>query len=445
MTKPNGHRIVEQLTEVVGPTHLSFEFPASMALDGLHPGYMVSPATPAETAQVLNLANCEKLGVLPCGNGTKFGLGSIPRAGDVVLSLGRLNRIVDYDAPNLTVTVEAGVTLGELERVLGSQGNFLPLDAPFVDSTVGGVIATNSSGPKRLLYGSARDLTLGVRAVLPSGDTVRFGGKVMKNVAGYDMTKLLIGSFGSLGVVTEATFRLLPLPEMEMTLVLSFDSLESSARAVKALLASQLVPSAIELVNATGWQCVSQPGEGYHLVVDLEGFHEAVDRQIADLTRLAKGEGANKIEIFEGDDQRRMWSRLRDFSRSALKNNALVVGLKIGVPISCLEEIFQFAEKKAIECGLDCAVLAHAGNGILHPFIGGAQESLPVMVGAIQEIQFAAEKTGGSAIVEWAPWAVKKQVAVWGEPRPDWSLMRCLKAELDPNGILNPGRFVGGI
>ena len=445
MNNLNGHSIVEELKGVVGTPHLRTEDLAAYALNGLAPRCVVSPGCAAEVASILTLANREKLAVLPRGNGTKFSLGGIPSAGDLVLSLSRLNRIVDYDVPNLTITVEAGVTLDELSRVLAAQGNFLPLDAPFAEATVGGVVATNSSGPKRLLYGSARDLTLGVRAVTACGDVVRFGGKVMKNVAGYDMTKLLIGSFGSLGVITEVSFRLLPFPEMEKTLVVTFPSLEHAWKAVTAILASQLVPSAIELLNATGWQRVSNHGAGYQLTLNLEGFHEAVERQVADVRKLANKEGAQEVVTLEGDEQRRLWSSLRDFSRAAIANDGSVVGMKIGVPISALEELFRLAEQKAAESGLECAIMAHAGNGVLYPFFGDSAGRVPVLVQVVHDLQNAAVKAGGSAIVEWAPWAVKEQVAVWGEPRPEWSLMHRLKAELDPNGILNPGRLVGGI
>ncbi len=451
MAKLNDGNVGEQLAGVVGPGNVFSENLAAFALNGLTPRWVVSPGSASEIASVLTLASRGKLAVLPRGSGTKFALGGLPRAGDLVLSLNRFNRIVDYDVPNLTVTVDAGVLMGELKRALAEQGNFLPLDAPFADATIGGVIATNQSGPKRLLYGSARDLTLGLRAVYPTGESVRFGGKVMKNVAGYDMTKLLIGSWGTLGVITEMTFRLLPLPEVEKSLLLSFASLEEASKAASTILASQLVPSALELVNPAGWKHVavaariSAPAEGYILAIDLEGLHEAIERQILDLKVLAEGEGANDVAVLEGDDQASLWSGLRDFSRAVPGNDVWVVGLKIGVPISRVEELFRFAEKKAAEYKLDCAIVAHAGNGILYPFFVDAARRIPELVRTINDLQYAAEQIGGNAIVEWAPWAVKEQVAVWGEPRAEWSLMRRLKAEFDPAGILNPGRFVGGM
>jgi glycolate oxidase FAD binding subunit len=453
MTKLNDHSVAEQLAGIVGPRNVFSEDLAAYALDGLTPRWAVSPETAAEIGSILTLANREKLAVLPRGNGTKFALGGLPRAGDLVLSLNRFNRIVDYDAPNLTVTVEAGVPMGVLQRTLAADGNWLPLDARFADATIGGVIATNESGPKRLLYGSARDLTLGVRAVLPSGESVRFGGKVMKNVAGYDMTKLLIGSWGTLGVITEMTFRLLPRPEIEKSLLATFATLEQAGKAVSAILASQLVPSALELISPAGWKHVaaaagapaSAPAGGYILAIDLEGFHEAVERQVLDVTALAQKEGAKDVSILEGEEQGRLWSGLRDTSLAVLGADNWVVGLKISVPISRVEELFRFAEQKAAECKLNCAVLSHAGNGILYPFFGGAAGRITVLVRIVNDLQYAAEEAGGSAIVEWAPWEIKEQVAVWGEPRPEWSLMRRLKAEFDPAGILNPGRFVGGI
>jgi glycolate dehydrogenase FAD-binding subunit len=450
MTELDGSSIADRLQQIVGESHFSSDGVAAFALDGVTPRWAVSPGSTSEAASIISLANSDKLAVLPRGSGTKFSLGGLPRAGDLVLSLGRFNRTRDYDAPNLTVTVEAGVPQGELKRVLASQGNFLPLDAPFDDATIGGIVATNQSGPKRLAYGSARDLALGLKAVLPNGDIVRFGGKVVKNVAGYDMTKLLIGSWGTLCVITEITFRLLPLPETEKTLLAFFPSLEKAAAAGSAILASQLLPSALELVSGTASKFVagagiSEPAEDYILAVDLEGFHEAVERQIVDLTSLSQQRGANEVKVVEGDEQEQLWKGLRDISRRALAQDDSVVGLKVDAPISQTQALFGLVERKAADCGLGCAVIAHAGNGVLNAYFFGSAGKTTVLVQVIHDVRYDAERAGGDAIVEWAPAEIKKRVPVWGEPQPTWSMMRRLKAGLDPNGILNPGRFVGGI
>lgn len=437
--------ITPQLAGIVGAENCSTEGLGAFAFDGLAPVWRVSPGSAEEVAAILRVAEAEKLAVLPRGSGSKQALGAKPLAADIVLDTCRFNRVVDYDAPNLTVTVQAGVTLGELKSVLATQGNFLPLDAPLAASTIGGVIATNSSGPKRLLYGSARDLTLGISAVLPRGGCVRFGGKVMKNVAGYDMTKLLIGSFGTLGVITEVTLRLLPLPEMASTLVATFSSLDKAADLVTEILASQLNPSAVELINAAAWRNTGAGSGGYYLAIGLEGFHEAVTRQVRDLTALGKKQGAEGIDTWEGEEQERLWSSIRDFGGLPPFKSAECVGLRIGVPISKVHDLFCLAEKRAGESGLECAIAAHAGSGVLNAFFVNPAFGAYVPLQLIRELRSAAEKAGGHLVVEYGPWGVKEQAGVWGEPRPEWELMSKLKAKIDPNGVLNPGRFVGGI
>lgn len=451
MTILDGNSIADQLRQIVGEKYFSSDGLAPYALDGLTPRWVVSPGSPEQISSILSLANREGLAVLPRGNGTKFALAGLPRAADLVMSLNRFNRIVDYDAPNLTVTVEAGVTLSELKRVVAVQGNLIPLDPPFANATLGGIIATNGSGPKRLAYGSARDIVLGMRAVLPTGAQVRFGGKVVKNVAGYDMTRLLIGSWGTLGVITEMTFRLLPRPEAESSVLAIFPSLDQASGASGALFASQLLPSAVELVNGAGYKYVEVEAESiglagdYILAIDFEGFDEAVKRQVRDVTALCSKEGAKEVISVEGDRQERLWSALTDFHRGVSANNSAVVGLKSSVPISQVHGLIALSEKTAAQNGLECALIAHAGSGIIYTFFRVVSGNTQTLVQVIRDVQFAAEKAGGEAVVEWAPTEFKKQVPVWGEPQPSWSLMRRLKAEFDPKGILNPGRFVGGI
>lgn len=449
MSTPNTERAVAQLAGIVGPEHVvsSYAELERYAVGGLTPRLLVSPADAEEIGQVLVLAAREGLAVLPRGSGTKFSLGGRPRAADLFLSLERLNQIVDYDAPNLTLTVQAGARIGELRRVLTAGGNLFPLDAPFEEATIGGILATNASGPKRLLYGTARDMVLGVRAVLANGEAVRFGGKVVKNVAGYDMNKLLIGSWGTLGVLTEATFRLLPLPEAEASLLVSFPSRDKAAGAVSAVLASQLVPSAVDLFNYTAGAHIAAAAQleaapiGYGMAIALEGFTEAVAREANDLSALMIKQGAVEAVGIRGEAHARLWTHLRDFARIELGRDENAAGLKITVPPGCVGEALAIVESCTNAAGPQCAVTAHAGNGVLYPFLSGEPKQV---VEAARQIQDRAGKLG-SAIVEWGPWAIKDQLALWGEPRPDWAIMRRLKQEFDPGDMLNPGRFVGGI
>lgn len=213
----DNNKLASKLKEIVGEANV-MEDPEklkALAVDGLVPRVMVSPGTMEETSKVVAYACAEKLAVIPMGGGTKMGQGGIPKKLDILLSTKRMNRYNDYDIANLTVGVECGVTLAEVQAKLAGEGRgyFIPLDPQHVQgATVGGIVATNDSGSKRFLYGACRDFILGMKAVFPNGDIVVSGGKAVKNVAGYDMTKLMIGSMGSVGIICEITFRITPGP-----------------------------------------------------------------------------------------------------------------------------------------------------------------------------------------------------------------------------------------
>ena len=208
------------LAAVVGPEHVTREDAdtAACAVDGVVPRMVVSPGSVAEVQSVVRAAADQGATMVPRGSGSKMGLGCPPTSADVLLSLGRLNAVVEYDVANLTLVCQAGVRVETLQQKVFANRQLLPLDPPFTNqATVGGVVATNSSGPRRLAYGSARDLVLGMKVVSSTGDLLSAGGKTVKNVAGYDLDKLFIGSLGTLGIIVEVAFRLLPMPQQRAT------------------------------------------------------------------------------------------------------------------------------------------------------------------------------------------------------------------------------------
>ncbi|MFH2120394.1 MAG: FAD-binding oxidoreductase [Pseudomonadota bacterium] len=414
------------------------------AVDGLAPKAVVIPGSVEEVSRLLAYASLEKLAVVPRGNGTKMAAGGIPLKVDLVLSMLRINRITEHDIPNLSLSVEAGITLAEVQKKLAGagKGSFLPLDPPYSEqATIGGIIATNSSGPRRYLYSSARDLLLGLKAVSPNGDLVAFGGKTVKNVSGYDMTKLMIGSWGALGVITEITTKLLPLPEASATLLASFGDLAKAGSLTRKILHSVLLPSAMELMDG---KAAGQLGEKakYLVAFSLEGVKEAVDRQVAEIGELAEREGAIDTKVLKGEDDRTFWLWVRNF---ALASTASVI-LRSNVVISKLTEILGRYETMAHGAGIGCALIGHAGNGILTIYIldRDVAEMGPVadLIGKFTE---EAAKHEGNLIVESSPRDLKERVGVWGRPRSDDVVMRRLKEKVDPGGVLNPGRFVGGV
>jgi glycolate oxidase FAD binding subunit len=454
---PVTEKLVSKLGEIVGETHIINDRDKlqAYALDGKKPKVVVSPGKIEEVSKILSYANQQQLSIIPRGNGTKLGMGGIPKRMDIVLSTLRLKNVTDSDCENLTLSVQSGITLEEVQKMLAKEGKgyFLPLDPPYTrDATLGGIVATNSSGPKRFLYGTARDLIIGAKAVFPNGDVVVSGGKTVKNVSGYDMCKLLIGSYGTLGILCEMTFKLLPLPEKEATLLIPFAKLEEADGFVRQLMGSQLVPTSIETLNPTAMKKMefSMPASnGHYLVaIGLEGVREGVGRQVSDMSEIGKKHGALKAEVLDEGQQKTFWAALRDFSKGLAKSDPGSTSLKSNFLISKRGEMLGSFERMTKESGTDCAILSHSGNGILYAHIlpgknlRSKSESLVALIG---KLTAEAVKNGGNLIVESAPLAIKKKVDVWGQARDDYQVVRRLKGEIDPAGILNPGRFVGGI
>jgi len=455
---PKKDKWITRLTEIVGESHI-IQDPDKLkayAVAGKKPRVVVTPGTTDEVSRAVAHANQEHLVIVPRGNGTKMEMGGIPKRMDIVLSTGRLNRITDRDCENLTLSAESGLTLGEVQQGLArvGKGYFLPLDPPFTDkATLGGIVATNSSGPKRLLYGTARDMIIGARAVFPNGDIVVSGGKTVKNVSGYDMCKLLIGSYGTLGILCEMTFKLLPLPEKEATLGLSFAVLEDADGFVRELRSSQLIPSSIEILNGFAVQkmryFVSMPPNGNYLVaIGLEGVAESIERQAFEMSEIGKKHGTLEAITLDSEKHQAFWVALRDFFTGLHDEYSNVISMKSNFLISKCGEVLGSYEKISQGLGIDCAFISHAGNGIVHSYAlpgKNFRRRGESFITLIERLTAEAVKHGGGLVVESSLLSIKKRVDVWGRSRSDYVIARRLKEQIDPAGILNIGRFVGGI
>jgi glycolate oxidase FAD binding subunit len=426
------------------------------ALNGKRPKVIVSPKTVEEVSKIVAYANQEHLALVPMGNGTKTGMGGIPKAMDILLLTTRLNRIIDCDIDNLTLTAESGITLSQVQRDLAKEGRgyFLPLDPPFTGkATLGGVVATNSSGPRRLLYGTARDLIIGMKAVFPNGDLVVSGGKTVKNVSGYDMCKLLIGSFGTLGIICEITFKVLPLPERAASVLVPFKTLNEANGFVEAITHSQLLPASVDTLNTLAVKTMKYsfplPSDGNYVVaVGLEGVAESTERQISDMGNIGKKHGALEPMTLDSEKHHAFWDALRDFSRGVAKRYPEYVALKSNFLISKCGRMMGNYEKIAKGLGMDCAFISHSANGILYTYVLGDQRErsrTESLIKFIRKLTSEAAKNEGNLVIEASPWSIKKKVDPWGKSRSDVPIMRRIKKQIDPAGILSPGRFIGGI
>ena len=414
------------------------------AIDGLLPRVVVIPAAVEQVAQIVALTNQDSLTLMARGGGSRTNLGAIPEQFDVLLETGRLTRVLEHEAPDLTCHVEAGITLAALQEQLATKGQWLALDPPDAQqATVGGILASNASGPKRLRYGSARDLVIGLHVVQASGEVARSGGRVVKNVAGYDLNKLYIGSLGTLGIIVEANFKLQPLPVAERTLLLSFASASDAMQMVIATLGSLLTPSAIELIDPGAAGDMSDffglklPVNGYSLAIDFEGTVTSIDRQVDEARLLARNHGALLGDDLTGNAQDQFWNVVREHMQGSVTCKAAILVSQVASYLQTVEHICRHHE-------LEAAIVGHAGNGILYIELRPA-DATQRLVEAIAELRLSAQEARGSMVVERCPIDLKRRISVWGEPGSDFYMMQRLKQQFDPKGTFVKGRFVGGL
>jgi glycolate oxidase FAD binding subunit len=340
---------------------------------------------------------------------------------NLVIETTGLNRVVEYEPADLTVTVEAGTRFAELQRILGEQGQFLALDPPVsADATVGGVIATNASGPLRFAYGTARDLVIGTRVANPNGTLTRAGGRVVKNVAGYDLNKLYIGSLGTLAIIVELSFKLAPIPPSTGIVRGQFGASAGPREVINKVVHSPLSPLTIELLGSR------------EAVFRVGGYPQTVERQVRDLSSLIAENGGSVLETPDS-----FWKTL-SLERVDARQRDVV--LKAAAPISTSVTLVELLEKYL--SGLEPMVWAHAGSGVAFAACN-APTSAESLVAARKEV--VALGANASLVIERCPTMLKHAIDVWGDPGPSVGLMRALKAKLDPNNTLNPGRYVGGI
>jgi len=411
------------------------------AIDGQKPQNVAFPESVDQVAETLRSASAQNTAVAPVGEGGFLHIGALLRRYDLALSLQRLNRVVDYQPTDMTVTVEAGMSLARLQAILGENGQWLPLDPPCPERvTIGGLIAANLSGPSRLSQGTVRDFLLGLRVVTADGTVVKGGGRVVKNVAGYDIPKLYCGSFGTLGVIVEATFKVRPYPERQMLCTCTFPSVESAMEMVLYLLGTELQPFFVELTNCDS---VTREKEKTvaHLFVAFAGIDEEVVYQGARLRELLGEHATAMQEVAEGQDQV-IARALRDFP---VADDALL-RCKASVLPTEVASFYKKAEEDAGLRGLSLQLLSHAGSGIIYSHIPRDRNVTPERLLSFADwLRILTKQLGGSLIIEHIDIALKDRVDVWGHVGNSFPLMKRLKETFDPQGILNPGRFVGGI
>ncbi|MFD4324717.1 FAD-binding oxidoreductase [Nocardioides sp. NPDC058538] len=386
----------------------------TQSIAGVPPGRTEHPKSTAEVAEIMRAAAIAGESVIPTGAGTKLSWGSPPTSADILLDLSALDQVSEHASGDLIATVGAGMPLTRLNEHVATAGQRLALDEAVPGASVGGALATDTSGPLRMLAGTMRDLLIGVTMVRADGVVAKAGGKVVKNVAGYDVGKLLVGSYGTLAVVTEATFRLHPVPPSRRWVSVAARDAAHAAELTQAVLHSQTVPSALE-VDATGG--------GMRVDVLVEGRPEGVAGRTAVLSALLPG--AETSEQPPDSWGRYPWD----------DTTATHLGIKVTFRLSGLADVVRAAG----ELGLR----GSAGVGVAYVAVP-AERDLTEIQAILARLREATGRNGGSAVVLDAPPALKRELDLWG-PVPAVELMRRVKHEFDPDRRLSPGRFVGGI
>lgn len=408
---------------------------------GRPPLVALFPPTREAFGEALALLDAAGAKVLPWGGGTA--MLPMERAPDVTLVTRQLNRLVDYQPDDLTVAVEAGMTLGALEAILAQRGQFLPIDPARPErATVGGVVATNRTGPWRCAYRTPRDWVIGMTVLGPDGRVIRGGGRVVKNVAGYDLPRLYTGSRGTLGVIVEVSFKVMPRPATGALAAVRLAGPERAEAAVARIMDSDLMPSCLELLNARAWSELTDaplvPDPAYVLVAGFEGAAAAVTWQKHALHELLTGIGS----VHAVPDARRevLWRELREFPARP----AFLVA-SIHLLSSDLAEIAALCEREAETRQLSVSLAGHAANGVLRLRLHSPNRDPLRAAAFVERVRAAATERGGSLVVTGGAPEVAGRVDLWGPPGPDFRLMRGIKEALDPRGTFYAGAFLGGL
>jgi glycolate oxidase FAD binding subunit len=474
---------LKNLIEILGEQNVKTEpdVTAEYAVDNIVPKAVVFPKNTKQVSDVVKFANRENLAIVPLGSGTKMAMGNPPKRLDIVVCTSGLNHMLDVDPSNLTMTIESGVKFRDIQARLATQedrcylplndlsvesdeficsdrsgnGCFIPIDPPYAGrATIGGIIAANSTGPRRLLYNLPRDAIIGIRLVAPNGDILGSGGKTVKNVSGYDVSKLMVGSMGSLGILCEMTLKMLPLPEKMETLLVSFGSFSDASAFAERVFETTLLPAAVEVMNISAYRNLPMAGipdfsaDGYVSAIALEAFIPAVDRMRTEILEMAKAAGSKADSVLKEDEHLSFWLAVSGLPQNLDRQFTGLIKAKMNYPVSLFKDIIESVESLFSQADLDYTLQAHAGNGVC--LLGllideNDTNTTGRAVKSLGQLLERCRKIDGNLVIQGASTDVKGKLKMWGETGSDFVVMKRLKDQLDPTGIMCPGRYVGGL
>ncbi|MBA2603217.1 MAG: FAD-binding protein [Acidobacteria bacterium] len=452
---------LESLSAIVGPEHLTTDAESRQAYgtDALKRGVpadaVVLPADTAQVSAVAMLCHKHSVPLVPRGAGTGYTGGAVPSQGGVVLSLERMNRILEIDEANLVAIVEPCVLTGDLQDAVERLGLFYPPDpASLRISSIGGNVAECAGGPRAFKYGTTKRYVLGLEAVLPSGEVIKTGGKVVKNVVGYDLTQLLVGSEGTLAIITRIILRLVPRPPVQATLRATFRDVEHAVAAVIQIVRARVVPAALELVDGEsldavgrnlGVRTLAPEGTGALLLIEVDGVPAAVEEEASRVQEACLEAGATEVLHARDEEERQeLWRVRRELSMSLRMVAALKLNHDVVVPKGRIPQLFQLVARIREEFRLRIPLFGHAGDGNIH---------VNIMVDPTNADEVARARAAERVLFEGV---VALEGSISGEHGIGFSkapflaleltageiaLMQRVKAAFDPTGILNPGKI----
>lgn len=416
------------------------------------PDAVIAPRNTQEVAEIAKICNEYRIPIVPRGSGTNLCAGTCPVEGGIVLLFKHMNRILEIDEENLTATVQPGVITLDLMKAVEEKGLFYPPDPGSMKiSTIGGNISENSGGLRGLKYGVTRDYVLGLEVVLANGDVIRTGGKLAKDVAGYDLTRLLVGSEGTLGIVTEATLKLIPMPETKQTMLALYQDLEAAARSVSKIIANQIIPATLEFLDQPTLEVV----EDYAriglptdvkavLLIEQDGPKEVVDRDMKKMADICRSEQAVSVELARSEEEAEALRTARRAALSALARLKPTTILEDAtVPRSEIAKMVKAINEIAAKYQLKICTFGHAGDGNLHPTCptdARDREEMERVEKAFEEIFAKAIEFGGTITGEHGVGAMKAPYLEWKLGPAGMAVMKAIKQALDPNNIMNPGK-----
>ncbi len=417
------------------------------------PDVVVHPANTAEVSQIMQLACKEKIPVFPRGAGTGFTGGSVPTSGGIVMGLTRLDKILEIDEENLIATIEPGVVTADLQKTVEKVGLFYPPDpASLKVSTMGGNVAECAGGPRCVKYGVTKDYILGLEIVTPTGDIIKTGGPTMKGVVGYDLTKLICGSEGTLAIITKIIVKLLPKPEAKKTMLVLFDSIDGAAQAVSAIIGGKIIPTTLEFLDARTLDCIREgtdlevPDDARAvLLIEVDGDREFLDKQVGKISEIVTPLGTVEIRVADtAAESEELWQIRRSVSASLRRVNPDKYNEDICVPRSKVPVMIRKIDSIADKYQIPIVNFGHAGDGNIHVNImidgkvPGEEEKAEQ---AIIEVFKGALELGGTMSGEHGVGIMKQPFIPMELSTPAVDYMKTIKRALDPQNILNPGKI----